>query len=49
MQAWEKQFPQIIFQHEKPLFAIKPISTPIPLNVHSFFWKYILKPSERLP
>ena len=42
MQAWEKQFSQIIFQHEKPLVDIKPIEAPIPSNVHTFFGKYIL-------
>src|ERR1035437_1367933 len=30
MQAWEQQFPKIIFQHEKPLIGIKFISAPIP-------------------
>jgi hypothetical protein len=44
MQAWEQQFPKIIFQHEKPLIGIKSISAPIPFNVHTFCGKYILKP-----
>lgn len=37
MQAWEKQFPKIIFQHEKPLVDIKLISVPVPFKVHTFF------------
>jgi hypothetical protein len=34
MQAWEQQSSKIIFQHKKPLIGIKPISAPIPFNVH---------------
>jgi hypothetical protein len=43
MQAWEKQFSKIIFQHEKPLVAITTIAARMPFNVHTFFGKYILK------